>query len=69
MSWKGGEEVCINVWSGIRNLIPMEERPKALSIIIKVLERQDWDGPGWEMRREKWPELSEALKLSGYQEE
>lgn len=70
MSWSGGLTVCINVWNEVREFIPENKRSKKLSDVIKILEDLDWGNPG-ELKYEvgnDWPELDEALKMSGWGE-
>ena len=69
MSWHGGDDICIDVWNGLREMIMEDDRPKALEKIIRVLADHDWTPCVYDLERQAWPELNEALKLAGYGEE
>lgn len=43
MGWASGSTVGDSIWSGIRDLIPEENRQEAARVIIEALEEQDCD--------------------------
>lgn len=67
MGWASGSEVGDNIWDGIRDLIPEENRQEAARVVINALEDQDCDTIGEcenlvidaGLQKEYWPDEDE----------
>jgi hypothetical protein len=63
MGWASGVDICVEIWSAIRNDVDYHNRSEVLSKIIRVVENHDCDNMD-EILSEKWPEVKEALELA-----